>query len=333
MNSERKQSVRGFTLLELVIVMAIFSIIMFGALQLIEPVRELYLRTNNYESTATAVDNMRTYLEGNVGPVEFLHVYNGTLYGNESGTAQVITEKEAVEKFIRHYHINRVVHNGTTLTTPDSCRYADVDVHVIKIDNTSGGIISKTTYTVNSEGTWDSSLSAYQPTITAAGIDSASYALNRTYFDNYTYEIILGQNGVLATYDNFTYTITARPKTVTQHGMQMSESAETIASIGLSNVVATYGKKDASTTVRLDTNGDIMYEADGVTPMMRSNVLAVGWYTAKNPDSGAVEKVELKETPFIMYNAMGSPEVGGAADSNSDSIPDEIYMVFSYPIM
>lgn len=329
MNSERKRSVRGFTLLELVIVMAIFSIIMFGALQLIEPVRELYLRTNNYESTATAVDNMRTYLEGNVGPVEFLHVYNGALYGNESGTAQPITEQQAVEKFMRHYHVNRVVHDGSANTTPGSCNYADVDVHVIKIDNASGGIISKTVYTVNSKGTWDSTLSEYQPTISASGITSTPYALNRTYFDNYRYSIVLGQNGAMATYDNFTYTITAYPKLVTQHGMEMSQSAETIASIGLSNIIATYGKKDAPTAVRLDTNGDIMYEADGVTPQMRSNVLAVGWYTAMLPESGQVEKVELKQTPFIMYDAVGA----GLASVDAEGAPPEIYMIFSYPVV
>lgn len=333
MNSDPKKTVRGFTLLELMIVMVIFSGIMFGALQLIDPVRELFLRTNNYESTATAVDNMRVYLEGNVGPVEFIHVYNGALYGNESGGPQGITEAQAVEKFIDHYHLNRVVHDGSSNTAPQSCNYALVDVHVIKIDNTTAGEgkISKKVYTVNCETLENSDVLKHSPTV-----ENIEYAVNQTYFDNYTYTIELGSNGLPATYDNFSLTITAYPRLVTQHGMQMSESASTIASIGMSNVVSTYGRKDASSTIRLDTNGDIMYEADGVTPQMRSNVLAVGWYTARRVDASnnvIVEKAELKEPPYILYDAVSVPETASAADGNSDGIADEIYMIFSYPII
>ena len=45
--SMKQKQLKGFTLVELVVVMAIFSMIMFGAMQLMDPVSKIFQRTSN----------------------------------------------------------------------------------------------------------------------------------------------------------------------------------------------------------------------------------------------------------------------------------------------
>ena len=61
-----KHRVKGFTLVELVIVMALFSLIMFSILQLLRPVSKFFVRSSNFENTTARVDNMKRAIEGNL---------------------------------------------------------------------------------------------------------------------------------------------------------------------------------------------------------------------------------------------------------------------------
>lgn len=61
-----KKKLKAFTLIELVIVMGIFSVIMFSVLQLLEPVSNYFVRSTNFENTNACVDNIRRAIEGNL---------------------------------------------------------------------------------------------------------------------------------------------------------------------------------------------------------------------------------------------------------------------------
>ena len=61
-----KHRVKGFTLIELIIVMALFSLIMFSILQLLRPVSKFFVRSSNFENTTACVDNMKRAIEGNL---------------------------------------------------------------------------------------------------------------------------------------------------------------------------------------------------------------------------------------------------------------------------
>ena len=60
------RKLKGFTLLELIIVMAIFSIIMYSAVQLLDPVSKFFVRSSNFENTTACIDNMRRCIESNL---------------------------------------------------------------------------------------------------------------------------------------------------------------------------------------------------------------------------------------------------------------------------
>ena len=70
-----KQRLRGFTLVELVIVMALFSLIMFSVLQLLIPVSRFFVRSANFESATACMDNMKIAIEGNLKYADRVRCY------------------------------------------------------------------------------------------------------------------------------------------------------------------------------------------------------------------------------------------------------------------
>ena len=70
-----KKSLKGFTLMELIIVLALFSIIMFSVVQLLDPVTKFYVRSSNFESTTACIDNMKRSIEGNLKYVDRIRGY------------------------------------------------------------------------------------------------------------------------------------------------------------------------------------------------------------------------------------------------------------------
>lgn len=72
-----KKKVKGFTLMEMIIVVALFGLIMAGALSLLQPLNRVYKDTMQYEGARATVDNIKMYIEDNVKYSRILHVYTG----------------------------------------------------------------------------------------------------------------------------------------------------------------------------------------------------------------------------------------------------------------
>lgn len=70
-----KNSLKGFTLVELIIVMALFSLIMFSVLQLLTPVSKFFVRSANFESSTACLDNMKRAIEGNLKYADRVRCY------------------------------------------------------------------------------------------------------------------------------------------------------------------------------------------------------------------------------------------------------------------
>jgi len=61
-----KKKVKGFTLLEMIIVVALFGLIMAGALSLLQPLRRVYKDAYDFEGARGTVSNVRQFVEDNV---------------------------------------------------------------------------------------------------------------------------------------------------------------------------------------------------------------------------------------------------------------------------
>lgn len=67
---------KGFTLIELIIVMALFSLVMYGVLQFLDPVTKFFVRSSNFETTTSCVDNMKRAIEGNLKYADRVRAYS-----------------------------------------------------------------------------------------------------------------------------------------------------------------------------------------------------------------------------------------------------------------
>ncbi|MDE5564484.1 MAG: prepilin-type N-terminal cleavage/methylation domain-containing protein [Oscillospiraceae bacterium] len=163
-----KRKVKGFTLIELIVVLATFSIIMFGAMQLIQPVTKMMVQSEVYEGGNAAVTSISTYLENSLSTAEYLKVYDGLL----TGTAL----DDEVADFVDTRYGGVLAAGSTT----SSATYGEGQIHVLQIDNTANGKISSYVYNVN----FDPSAATIvgSPTYT-------EWAVNKAYYDDYSFEI------------------------------------------------------------------------------------------------------------------------------------------------
>ena len=74
---KKERRIKGFTLLELIIVLALFSLIMFSVVQLLDPVSKFFVRSSNFEDTTACVDNMKRAIEGNLKYADRIRGYRG----------------------------------------------------------------------------------------------------------------------------------------------------------------------------------------------------------------------------------------------------------------
>ena len=123
-----RKKLKGFTLIELIVVMAIFGILLVGALQLVDPVSKVMTSASVQETNSAAVDIMRKHLESSLRYVQFIETYQGNF-------ADDADEAGYVKRFIDTYFNGRVQRNGTSA---DTAKPFEGRVHVMKIANGPG---------------------------------------------------------------------------------------------------------------------------------------------------------------------------------------------------
>ena len=64
MNSHKK--LKGFTLVELIVVVAVFGILLAASLNLLGPLNSIFKQTAQYSDSSAVVDNVRMVIEDNL---------------------------------------------------------------------------------------------------------------------------------------------------------------------------------------------------------------------------------------------------------------------------
>ncbi len=100
-----KRKLKGFTLIELMIVLAIFAVILSLVMSFIDPVSKLMKTTSTRERTAAYVDNISEYIDNSLHYARFIRVYNGD-FCDEDETARLnddikLAEKKAAELLVK----------------------------------------------------------------------------------------------------------------------------------------------------------------------------------------------------------------------------------------
>ncbi|MGN0609023.1 MAG: type II secretion system protein [Oscillospiraceae bacterium] len=181
-----KKFIRGFTLIELIIVMAIMTILMAALMQLMKPIRSTYVDATYYEAQRTTQNGIVQYLTESLRYATALGVYNE----QESGISNV---NDAISKF-----------KASTGLTDES------KLNIITIDN-------KTGYTYNNATLYGRIVRSKKPPasgnytsdVAVAGTSEARLALGDAYYGKYTYSINVEKQGTGTTINGLKITVSS----------------------------------------------------------------------------------------------------------------------------
>lgn len=197
---KNKKNLKGFTLVELIVVMAVFGIIMLGAMQFLDPVSRMMKGASLQEANSATVDNIKRYFEGTLRYASSVYVHNGDLKEYDTGGNPVVItgsseedrQKKAVTNFVDSYFKDKAGSDNKPITG---------QVHVMKIDNDHQGKITESLFDFTAGYTykdWDGSDWTIDRishcTVTASSIDQP--VINDVYYKDYSIFATLGYNTV-----------------------------------------------------------------------------------------------------------------------------------------
>jgi prepilin-type N-terminal cleavage/methylation domain-containing protein len=220
---QKSNKVKGFTLVELIVVVAIFSLIMVGALNLVQPSRKMYTNAYNNEAMISNATQLNNYLESTLRYATFVRV------------SSTMPDAAARKLLVQQAYDSKLKIKDLTHIEP-----AKGKLYILDIDNTSGGKIHKWTYSYTAGGKFnldDDTVTDVAITPTAEpALTSAEDCINEAIYNDCNYNISLGmfdavseakgtekvyklvQNSDYYTYtgafskNNFGFTITAYPR-------------------------------------------------------------------------------------------------------------------------
>ena len=205
---KNKKNLKGFTLVELIVVMAVFGIIMLGAMQFLDPVSRMMKGASLQESNSATVDNIKRYFEGTLRYASAVDIHNGDLSElDDTGMNRVAiggTEEErqtkAVKNFVNDYFRDMADSNNDPIKG---------EVHLMKIDNDNGGKITESLFSFeagytyydwnDSTSDWDDPVVVAPASITMTSFDQS--VINDVYYKDYSIFATLGYNTVNPIHD------------------------------------------------------------------------------------------------------------------------------------
>lgn len=181
---EEKKTLKGFTLVELIIVLAIFSVILALVMSFIDPVSDLMKKTSIRERTAAYSDNISEYIDNSLHYAKYLYVYQGGLFSH-GNTTQAATPQQVAADIVRNNLDGAVDKTKTPI---------EGKVRIMKFDNTPDadghvGQIYEAVYNFEC----GNSANSVPPTITEIpGQSDFKPVLNPEHFENYNYHYSIG---------------------------------------------------------------------------------------------------------------------------------------------
>ncbi len=188
------KKIKGFTLVELIIVMAIFAILMAAIMQMFKPIRDTYVDSTLYETQRTAQNGVIQYITESVRFATDMGIYN-------SG---VSTADDAVKKFTEAYLEAYKVTDPAKITDVTNILKGQAEIIVIDNTNTTYGQSSTLYGRLVRRKLVKKASGGYEDTITddyKNKPDYARLALGDAYYGDNVYSIGLDvtdkANGVL----------------------------------------------------------------------------------------------------------------------------------------
>ena len=171
--NNRKKRFRGFTLVELIVVIAVFALLLAAALTMLLPLNNIYNNTWQYTDTQGIVENVRRVLEDDLRFADRMWVFTGVKEDDDKFIP------DTVDEFRKNF--------GLGIAYPGRKPYATGEVYCIKINNPkSSEFIDYTFDEENKPGRmikW-----AYGSDGSETG-ESKLWLINKEYFNEYSMSV------------------------------------------------------------------------------------------------------------------------------------------------
>jgi prepilin-type N-terminal cleavage/methylation domain-containing protein len=189
LNEKKKVKLKGFTLVELIVVIAVFGLLLAAALNLLQPVSNVFRSTATYSSGSAMIDNVSKYVEDNLR-------YSNRLWIFDSVSA--VDEGVFVDKYTKELEGQFLLNS----TAKASQKVPDEKIYTIKIDNPEitraeleGDTLAKTYLGAGRISLWEYDV-ASQSWIIPGGSSSAvarnkDSAVNAAFYNEYSYTTTL----------------------------------------------------------------------------------------------------------------------------------------------
>ena len=329
-----KTTKKGFTLMELIIVLALFSVIMVLVMSFIDPVARLMTQTSTREKTAAYVDNINEYVDKSLRYASFVKVYESDFCDKSK---DVITEHDAVVDFVDDYFDGAINSSGAPI---------EGRVHVLKLLNSPSkdsatasnpafagvkdGVLIDSVYKFKAGDSkpeidpntgnltlrdWDS---AFKHADVPANPESSQLAVNPEHFQNYSYYFKLGYYEFIPV-STRTVTVGTPPTASKAYDASLLTKSD-----GTANLYVPDTLKNPSGTgavVDIDGNTSVDFHYKELVPMLNN----AGAPITVNQHSFAVTSVAY------LNNAKGNHKIYCTKTYSDDSTKTESTAIFKSP--
>jgi len=187
---KKRKKLKGFTLIEMIIVVALFGLIMAVVLSLLTPVRKVYNNAYNEADSQAISENMRRYIGDQIQYADRMWVYTDMTLNDVSAK---------VDDFRKHYYFvpdenaasalpGGYVGRKERIYPYDSFEGND-EVYVLRIRNYNGDLSTYTgTFPVQGSMIGEITLSTYKG---GAFAGSRVWSENTDYYEDYAFDISL----------------------------------------------------------------------------------------------------------------------------------------------
>lgn len=196
---KKRKTLKGISLVELVVVMAVFGLIMSTALAMIKPVSDQYNTTAQFTSANASIDSISFYLESQLRYADRLWVYKNYKQGS---TAESISYSDMVSQFSERYCFLPTTKTFNVGVEPNVKEYsATIDrtavdpylkecrIYIMTIHNDKDCKMSDG----SQEPRGRISINVYKPDGTPVPEESKEFAVAEGFYKNNEFEINLGE--------------------------------------------------------------------------------------------------------------------------------------------
>jgi len=335
----KSTKVKGFTLVELLIVMAVFSLIMFGALQMVEPSSRLFTRSFNEESVSAAQTNIRNYLENTLRYVQYISIRNQE------------PEHDDLVYFVNSHYNGKIDKDGHATSGT---------VYVMCIDNTQGGKISLKEYPytagdIKPVNVYDATADG-TATIDMASVVSTEWCINKAMYKDFNFMI----SPMVTTTQTISMTDASGKTVVKKVLLKDDQSSDSyyqtftdanLRTFSASNFVFTinaYKGKYADLTPVSTTDTRLCYDdvISSTMTMSLTNVLNYApenylhyWYNnegilgyVKQKKDGSDQLFYDNRVNEVAYRRCTSNAFSPYTGLNDAVEPEKLYLIYTYPV-